>query len=56
MEREQEDQLQKELKAIKALTKIRQQIEQRHGIIQADWLAEARTERAKEFEQLWEVA
>ena len=55
MDREQEDQLQKELKALESLTKLRRQIEQEHGICQVDLLSEARAEREKEFEQLWEA-
>jgi bacterioferritin (cytochrome b1) len=45
MERNQEDQLQKELKALESLTKLRRQIEQEHEIIQNDLLAEVRAER-----------
>jgi len=55
MDREQEDQLQKELKALESLTKLRGQIEQEHGICQVDLLSEARAEQEKEFEQLWEA-
>jgi hypothetical protein len=52
-ERQQETQLQKEMQAIEALTQIRRQIEQKHGVCHRDLLAEIRAERAQEFERIW---
>ena len=53
VEREQETQLQKEMQAIEALTQIRRQIEQRHGVYQGDLLAESREEREQDFDRVW---
>jgi hypothetical protein len=53
VEREQETQLQKEMQAIEALTKIRRQIEQKHGVCRRDLLAESRAEREQDFERIW---
>jgi hypothetical protein len=51
MDRDQESHLKKELQALKALTKLRRQIEQEHGIIQVNLLAEIRAEREQELTQ-----
>ena len=53
VEREQETQLQREMEAIKTLTQIRRQIEQKHGVYQGDLLAEIRAEREQEIDRVW---
>jgi hypothetical protein len=53
VEREQENQLQKELKALDTLTKLRREIEKQHGVYQGDLLSEIRAERDQEIEEVW---
>ena len=54
VEREQETQLQREMQAIKTLSQIRRQIEQKHGVYQGDLLAEIRAEREQEIDRVWD--
>lgn len=53
-ERTETEQQQRELQAIAALTALRGQIEERHGVIQQDLLAAARAEREQELEPAWQ--
>lgn len=53
MDREQESQLQNELKALDALIKLRREIEKWHGIYKGDLLSGIRAERDHEIEEVW---
>ena len=44
------------MQAIETLIQMRRQIERKHGVFQGDLLSEARAEREKELEQVWEAA
>lgn len=52
-ERHQRDRLENELRAIEELGRIRARVQERHGIIQADLLSEARAERDADTERIW---
>ena len=52
-ERDREARLQREIKALEALTQIREQLQAQHGMCPADWLAEARAEWEQEIERVW---
>jgi hypothetical protein len=52
-EQELESQRQRELQAIIDLAHFRKEIQERHGIYQADLLAEVRAEREEDTERVW---
>jgi hypothetical protein len=52
-EQDREARLRREMQALEALTRIRRQIEAQHGVLQADFLAEARQEREEDIERVW---
>jgi hypothetical protein len=50
---EQEIRLQQELHTIEALTQMRQEIQEQHGVYQGDFLSEIRTEWEQDIERVW---
>ena len=52
-EQDREARLRREMKALDALTHIRHQIAEQHGVYQGDFLAEAREEREEDIERVW---
>jgi hypothetical protein len=52
-ERDREAQLQRELRAIEELTRIRRQLQEQHGVYQVDLLDEVRAEREQDVERVW---
>ncbi len=52
-ERDQAARLQHEMQAIEELAQIRRELQEQHGIYQADLLAEVRAEREQDAERIW---
>jgi len=52
-ERDREAQLQRELRAIEELTRIRRQLQEQYGVYQVDLLDEVRAEREQDVERVW---
>ena len=52
-ERDREAQLQRELRAIEELTRIRRQLQEHYGVYQVDLLDEVRAEREQDVERVW---
>lgn len=52
-ERDRETQLERELKALDALTEIRERIQAQHGVMSIDPVAEMREEHDRENERVW---
>ncbi len=48
-----EAQLQRELQAIEALSEIRRQVHEAHGVYAGDLIAEGREERDQDMERVW---
>jgi hypothetical protein len=52
-ERDRETQRERRLKALDALTEIRERIQARHGVLSVDLVAEMREERDRDNERVW---
>jgi predicted DNA-binding protein len=52
-ERARDDRKQRAIDALEELTGLREKIEERYGVYQGDWIAEARAERDEQIEQVW---
>jgi len=52
-ERDQEAQLEREMKALDVLTEIRERIQAQHGMLSFDPVAEMREERDRDNERVW---
>jgi hypothetical protein len=52
-EREQETLREQRMKALDALTQLRERIQARHGVLKVDLVAEIREERDRDNERVW---
>ena len=52
-ERDRETQHERRMKALDALTEIRERIQAEHGILSADFVSEMREERDRDNERVW---
>ena len=52
-EREQESLQERRMKALDSLTKLRERIQARHGVLDVDLVAEMRKERDRDNERVW---
>ena len=52
-ERLQDARSQRQMQAIEALTEMRRELQEQHGIYQGDLLAEVRAEREQDVERAW---
>jgi len=53
VEREQEALQERRMKALDALTELRERIQARHGVLDVDLVAEIREERDRDNERVW---
>lgn len=52
-QQEKEDQLERELQALRRLREIREEARQRYGVYQGDLIHEVRDERDQDMERIW---